>query len=563
MKKSVLATVLAVSLLFTACATKDQKTTSENETSEAVSETTEKPSESETDTTEDPTDPSVNEIVSYDAPSFSEVDYLSYQIETEEVFDFLSKDIKGIEEEDWFSGYNCIEYYIGSCGIPVFEGDAYEKLNAAVKEDFEKIIPNGKEYLESRKDEFSAKFAKEYYSINSEDSLLPAVLRADEKITTIFYPFQVDGEKVVEVTSENLINYDTATGKRIALSDVVKDKDRFTELAKEAILNSTTYDFSGPYQEEEVLSFLNSDNIPFTIDYSGIGVYFQQTVSVSDLSGTGRIEYIGNEDVFNGEYFDVLPEDYVLHITPNSDFYWDLDGDGKTEKILVAIDMMIPFYDIDSFSIFVDDQETVIDASDVGMPDSLSLIHTHGQDFLYFWTVREDDIMGVSIFEIVDKKVEDRGGSPSWLPNSAANFDPNHVELVKDTYVVGRENYGAVYSIGSDGKPVSDEEAVSFVHYYGHIFPCLKKDLKVDQVDPETLETKGTITLKAGTSLRPISTNRKGWEEEAFEIFKVIDKDTSKEVYVKLDLSFAEDDSVAKINGESVMDLFVRVFMGA
>ena len=83
MKKSVLATVLAVSLLFTACATKDQKTTSENETSEAVSETTEKPSESETDTTEDPTDPSVNEIVSYDAPSFSEVDYLSYQIETE------------------------------------------------------------------------------------------------------------------------------------------------------------------------------------------------------------------------------------------------------------------------------------------------------------------------------------------------------------------------------------------------------------------------------------------------------------------------------------------------
>ena len=309
MKKSVLATVLAVSLLFTACATKDQKTTSENETSEAVSETTEKPSESETDTTEDPTDPSVNEIVSYDAPSFSEVDYLSYQIETEEVFDFLSKDIKGIEEEDWFSGYNCIEYYIGSCGIPVFEGDAYEKLNAAVKEDFEKIIPNGKEYLESRKDEFSAKFAKEYYSINSEDSLLPAVLRADEKITTIFYPFQVDGEKVVEVTSENLINYDTATGKRIALSDVVKDKDRFTELAKEAILNSTTYDFSGPYQEEEVLSFLNSDNIPFTIDYSGIGVYFQQTVSVSDLSGTGRIEYIGNEDVFNGEYFDVLPED--------------------------------------------------------------------------------------------------------------------------------------------------------------------------------------------------------------------------------------------------------------
>ena len=344
---------------------------------------------------------------------------------------------------------------------------------------------------------------------------------------------------------------------------MVKDKDRFTELAKEAILNSTTYDFSGPYQEEEVLSFLNSDNIPFTIDYSGIGVYFQQTVSVSDLSGTGRIEYIGNEDVFNGEYFDVLPEDYVLHITPNSDFYWDLDGDGKTEKILVAIDMMIPFYDIDSFSIFVDDQETVIDASDVGTPDSLSLIHTHGQDFLYFWTVREDDIMGVSIFEIVDKKVEDRGGSPSWLPNSAANFDPNHVELVKDTYVVGRENYGAVYSIGSDGKPVSDEEAVSFVHYYGHIFPCLKKDLKVDQVDPETLETKGTITLKAGTSLRPISTNRKGWEEEAFEIFKVIDKDTSKEVYVKLDLSFAEDDSVAKINGENVMDLFVRVFMGA
>ena len=563
MKKSVLATVLALSVLFTACATKDQKTTSENETSEAVSETTEKPSESETDTTEDPTDPSVNEIVSYDAPSFTKVSYLSYQIETEEVFDFLSKDIKGIEEEDRFSGYNCIEYYIGSCGIPVFEGDAYENLNAAVKEDFERIIPNAKQYFEGRKDEISKTFGKEEYAVTSEDYLIPAVLRADEKITTIYYPFQVDGEKVVEVTSENLINYDTATGKRIALSDVVKDKDRFTELAKEAIVNSTTYEYPGSNQEEDVLAFLNSDNIPFTIDYSGIGVYFQQTVNVSDLSGTGRIEYIGNEDVFNGEYFDVLPEDYVLHITPNSDFYWDLDGDGKTEKILVAIDMMIPFYDIDSFSIFVDDQETVIDASDVYTPDGLSLIHTHGQDFLYFWTVGEDEILGVSIFEIVDKKVEDRGGSPSWLPNTAANFDPNHVALVKDTYVVGRENYGAVYSIGNDGKPVSDEEAVSFVFYYGHIFPCLKKDLKVDQVDPETLETKGTITLKAGTSLRPISTNRKGWEEEAFEIFKVIDKDTSKEVYVKLDLDFSEDDSMAKINGESVMDLFVRVFMGA
>ncbi|MBR5041161.1 MAG: hypothetical protein IKX68_08575 [Clostridiales bacterium] len=565
MKKSVLATVLAVSLLFTACSTKDQKTTSENETSEAVSETTEKTSESETDTTEDPTDPSVNEIVSYDAPSFGRINYVSYEMNRESVFAFEPRDMS----DDVSGGYNCIDYFLAYYGYPLIKCYNDVKLNDLVKEDCQRILPDAGEYLEGMKDECVKEFGNDSYGVTSEYDLTPFVLRADEKITTIYYPYSPDRaaqEDFKELTAENLINYDTVVAEKITLSDVVKDKDRFTEIAKERIMDTLTEEDLMIYKESDVLEFLNSDDIPFTIDYSGITVYFNIGIFKGYMRAPAHIEYIGNEDVFNAEYFDSLPENYVLHISPKTDFYWDLDGDGKTEDIYVDIEVGQELSEIGSFSIRIDDQETKVDTSsstDYDIAESLMLVHTHGQDFLYIWTVGADDMMGVSIYEIVDKKAEDRGVTGKWLKAPCQNFDPEQIELFEEIYAAGLEIDKAVYHIDKDGKPVTDQELVSVTDYYGHIFPCLKKDVKVDKVDPKTLEKTGSVTLKAGTNLWPLFTNRKDWEEEAFEIFKVIDKDTSKEFYVRLDLSFEESEYEASIDGVGVRDLFVRAFLGA
>ena len=562
MKKSVIAAVLAMSVLFCACSKKASESSTESETTASSSETSATTSKKETETSAEPTDTSKVDPVSYDAPAYKKVGYLSYEIEKEEAFTFLSKDFSS---ED-ISGYNCIEFYYGFSGLPVFSGDNAGKINEAVKEDYEKIIPNAKEYLEGRKKEYAEKLGNEPYEIAEEENLLPVVLRADERITTVYYPLPLNQDNEKELSSKNLINYDTATGKQIALSDVVKDKARLVELAKEQIMaNLTEYDLE-TIKETDVLAALNADDVPFTIDYSGITVYFDQTITRSFSYAPAHIAYIGNEDVLNGEYFDSLPENYVLHISPNVDFYWDLDGDGKTEMICVDIDLGKQYYEMGSFTVKIDDQETKVDTSSSNgdeSADTLMLIHTHGKNFLYIWVGGEDDRMAIDIFEIVGKNVEQKDGAGKWKIAPWENFDPDHVELVDEVYVVGLKTYSAVYHIDDKGMPVTDDETVSLVSYYGQIFPCLKKDLKVDQVDPETLEKTGSVTLKAGTSLWPVLTDRKGKADKSFEVFKVIDKDQTKEVYVRLDLSYDADEWEAKLDGAALEDVFVRVFRGA
>ncbi|MBR6254441.1 MAG: hypothetical protein IKR22_03300 [Clostridiales bacterium] len=561
MKKSVIAAVLAMSVLFCACSKKTSESSTESETTTS-SETSATTSEKETETSAEPTDTSKEDPVSYDAPAFKKVGYLSYEIEKEEAFTFLSKDFSS---ED-ISGYNCIEFYYGFTGLPVFSGDNAGKINEAVKEDYEKILPNAKEYLEGRKKEYAEKLGNEPYEIAEEENLLPVVLRADERITTVYYPLPLNQDNEKELSSKNLINYDTATGKQIALSDVVKDKARLVELAKEQIMaNLTEYDLE-TIKETDVLAALNADDVPFTIDYSGITVYFDQTITRSFSYAPAHIAYIGNEDVLNGEYFDSLPENYVLHISPNVDFYWDLDGDGKTEMICVDIDLGKQYYEMGSFTVKIDDQETKVDTSSSNgdeSADTLMLIHTHGKNFLYIWVGGEDDRMAIDIFEIVGKNVEQKDGAGKWKIAPWENFDPDHVELVDEVYVVGLKTYSAVYHIDDQGMPVTDDETVSLVSYYGQIFPCLKKELKVDQVDPETLEKTGSVTLKAGTSLWPVLTDRKGKADKSFEVFKVIDKDQTKEVYVRVDLSYDADEWEATLDGAALEDVFVRVFRGA
>ena len=561
MKKSVAATVLAMSVLFCSCSKQDSETSSKSETTAPSFESITTTSEKESETSEEPTETSKEEAVSYDAPAFKKIDYLSVWLFREKVFAFQPKD----PSSDDYSTFNSIEYYLGYCGYPCF-GSNVEKLNAAVEADSRSFCTYSPEYLEGKKTEYINKFGTEKGGVEVVDDVVPVVLRADERITTVCFPYLSERQDGKELTSENLINYDTATGKKITLSEVVKDKKRFVEIAKDSIMDTLTESDLEKYKEEDVLAFLNSDDVPFTIDYSGITVYFDIGIYRRYMRAPAHIGYIGNEDVFKPEYFDSIPENYVLHISPKKDFYWDLDGDGKTETICVDIDVQHQFYEIGSFSIRVDDQETKVDTSASGgdeIADYLMLVHTNGKNFLYIWTAGEDDNMGIMVYELIGKKAEYRGGVGMWLQAPCQNLNPEQVVLLDEVYAIGRECTRAVYHIDEKGKPVIDENHLSFTSYYGRIFPCLKKDLKVDQIDPETLETKGTITLKAGTSLLPCSTNRISGEKEAYEILKVVDADLKEDVYVRLDLSFEADECEASINGESVNDIFVKVFMGA
>ncbi len=560
MKKSIVAVALAMSVLFCSCSKQDPETSSESATTAPSSEATTTTSEKETETSEEPTETSKEETVSYDAPTFKKINYLPVWMFREKVFAFQPKE----QADDNYLTYNCIDYYLGYFGHPSFGGNS-EKLNATVEEDGRSFGSYSGQYLEDRKTAYMSKFGTKDDVAETVEDIVPVVLRADEKIATVYYPSNSE-QMDKELTSKNLINYDTATGKKIALSDVVKDKERFVELAKNSIMDTLTeYDLE-TYKEEDILSFLNSDDVPFTIDYSGITVYYDIGIFRRYMRAPAHIGYIGNEDVFNGEFFDSIPENYVLHLSPNKEFYWDLDGDGKAEKICVDIDVEHQFYEIGSFSIRVDDQETKIDTSNSGgdeIAEFLTLVHTHGKDFLYIWTGGEDNNMGIMIYEIIGKKAEYKGGSGKWLQAPCQNFDPDQVILLEEVYAIGLECTDAVYHIDEKGKPILDQDDVSFNCYYGRIFPCLKKDLQVDQIDPETREKIGSVTLKAGTSLQPCSTNRLSGEKKAYEVLKVLDEDSEKDVYVRLDLNYEANDYEPLINGESMQDLFVKVFMGA
>lgn len=130
-------------------------------------------------------------------------------------------------------------------------------------------------------------------------------------------------------------NYDPQTGKLLKFSDVVSDPVAFLKLANDKIQSGYSSDLEAPSNLDDFMSDYDT-SIIWTVDYQGVKIYFNPYTLGSYALGSVETEIYFNEapELFNDRYLNI-PESYVMEISSDDSSGFDINKDGKIEKISI------------------------------------------------------------------------------------------------------------------------------------------------------------------------------------------------------------------------------------
>lgn len=430
--------------------------------------------------------------------------------------------------------------------------------------------------------EFETDEANDEYYLRYEYTYTGDVLRADKAVLSIarsFYSYEGGAHGYYTSTGEA---YDVATGKKLELGDLVVDKNAFTESIK-AKLNENypdTYFFEDldTYFANEIYS--GENELSWTIDYSGVTIYFQPYELASYADGILYVRFSFAEDgsLLNDKYAPIT-EDYVMPLKSWTQHYVDIDNDGRDDDIFTfgtAID------EYDSYEWKVRLNEEDIPCVTIGYTNESYLVKKSGKFYVYMFNTVENDYR---VLHIIDLQTKEQLGDEYGFGNYGLysfNYEYDS-EASKETYkafinpeefaLESRMNvlgtYAAVknYHVADNGTPISDDEMYDTRMSY---MISATKDIKCKVVDIDGNVIQDNATIPAGTMLRIVRTNDKNIVDVQDGNYKVEENEYFSEEYPcwyteePLDLSrgtiyrieYEEIDYEMKINGESIYDLF-------
>ena len=323
------------------------------------------------------------------------------------------------------------------------------------------------------------------------------VFRADEKIVSFSentaWTKELSEDQYEGDNSTIYYNFHSKTGKRGTLDDVVADKEGLCD----CIRNVFQYSMSKWYGDEtewvEAICMRVMDgSVQFYLLYDGI--MLEEECRFIHLSAAN---YPG---IFNMVYFLSVPENYVLISDSSGVMTWDLNSDGKTEKIFLS-----EYTDSAgnrSAAINIGGVETMIEndfSYDVPDPDySFYLAHTSEGFFLLAGGHCGSDDRCEIIFRIKDdfsaEFVE------TGVLYSTQEYDPEKWEFmsIDDAYSAGyfleRESYSSFTLTGE--KTVNSKEEQ---HGLSGSVMVTKMDIKCKI--REDADTWKEYTLPKGTAV--------------------------------------------------------------
>ncbi|MBE6658169.1 MAG: hypothetical protein E7604_06975 [Ruminococcaceae bacterium] len=360
------------------------------------------------------------------------------------------------------SEYNGVTLYGDSIGkYPALAEILEQTKNMAVRsmeDEFDNLLVTAKEELDLLgTDSFVAK----------ESTLDVQIRRADSTaISLLSDSFLVYGninDRYLRGTT-----YDTATGKALTLTDVIKDMSQIPAIVKKELTSHTwTGDFLSETAVEDYFRDTPADGISWTLDYHGVTFYFRN----GEIAEIGRHEHLAAvvsfaeyPELFNETYMTV-PASYIVELPLNHAFYADFDGDGTLEELNVTsvLDESGLYYE--AFDIYTDTDVQYYHAEfsadtlhHTGGYHPYYIKTADGRHYLYVFadgselasndmTLRVIDITGGGFREVGDMHI-----APGYVPVdcSWALTDPDNMML--ENFETQQET--AAYRVGSDGMPV-------------------------------------------------------------------------------------------------------------
>ncbi|MBQ3499653.1 MAG: DUF3298 domain-containing protein [Clostridia bacterium] len=195
-----------------------------------------------------------------------------------------------------------------------------------------------KRAMEEEKDNFIVTATEEFLNDSEAFSTYVSTLdvqvrRADSVAVSIVEDYNSETDRAF-----NCLNYDTESGKLLALSDVVTDIAKLPSIVEKEVASRV---FQGESDVETAIPdyFKNTpeEDITWVLEYNGITFYFEPGAVAPTNFGiqTATVTFAEHPDLFKEKYT-AVPDAYVVSLPLSSPFFTDITGDKRADELTVS-----------------------------------------------------------------------------------------------------------------------------------------------------------------------------------------------------------------------------------
>lgn len=257
-------------------------------------------------------------------------------IEISEEITVLSLNKEYISHYEWYKDHP--EMLVRSEYTDVTLDKSMEKKYPLLAKALTETSMMRKRAMEEEKDNFIVTATEEFLNDSEAFSTYVSTLdvqvrRADSVAVSILEDYNSETER-----SFNCLNYDTESGKPLALSDVVTDIVKLPSIVEKEVINRI---FQGDSAVETAIPdyFKNTheENISWVLEYNGITFYFEPGAVAPTNFGiqTATVTFAEYPDLFKEKYI-AVPDAYVVSLPLSSPFFTDLTGDKRADELTVS-----------------------------------------------------------------------------------------------------------------------------------------------------------------------------------------------------------------------------------
>lgn len=376
------------------------------------------------------------------------------------------------------------------------------------------------------------------------------VRRADSSVLSLLYSDSYYAGGSHGSYYKTGITFDTQTGKKLSLTDVVTDINAISENIKTQLYSKHSSDEF--YADFDFTSYFieNYDNITWVLDYHGITFFFDPYEIGPYSTGIVTVT-VANSEYPNAikQNYQNIPEDYAVELSLSDDVYYDVDGNGFGDDIYITAH--ISENDMyEKYIISINDNRSEV--SDYAYGIKPVLVHASDKNYLYVQITRENDWRELIVYDIssgqaINKNTIIAGwaseviDTEEYLVLEQVMTDPNSFALETRTNVLSTVQGTKNYWISDSGLPETNDTYYTLKSEY--VFTLLQP-LEVSIVNDATGNTAGKMMLQEGLEVTYLRT-----DNETFADFELVNG-----TIVRVDVEYGEWPTT--INGVDINEIF-------
>lgn len=256
--------------------------------------------------------------------------------EASEEITVLSLNKEYISHYEWYEDYP--EMLVRSEYTDVTLDKSMEKKYPLLAKALTETSVMRKRAMEEEKDNFIVTATEEFLNDSESFSTYVSTLdvqvrRADSVAVSILEDYNSETDRAF-----NCLNYDTESGKLLALSNVVTDIAKLPSIVEKEVISRI---FQGDSDVETAIpDYFKStpeEDITWVLEYNGITFYFKPGAVAPTNFGIqiATVTFAEYPDLFKEKYT-AVPDAYVVSLPLSSPFFTDITGDNRADELTVS-----------------------------------------------------------------------------------------------------------------------------------------------------------------------------------------------------------------------------------